>query len=108
MIRCPPRSTRTDTPFPYTTLFRSLVADSQSIQAGRHTGEEVLGEGIEVVVELRRIGEQPAIAGILAVEDPQRVQFEPAPAVLGQGVAVTHEILDQQIGRASCRERVWK
>src|SRR3546814_15999102 len=26
MIRRPPRSTRTDTPFPYTTLFRSLGA----------------------------------------------------------------------------------
>src|SRR3546814_8417636 len=25
MIRRPPRSTRTDTPFPYTTLFRSLI-----------------------------------------------------------------------------------
>src|SRR3546814_20364278 len=92
IIRWPPNSTRTYTLCPYTSLFRSvvvetadqvrvaLVADSQSIQAGRHTGEEVLGEGIEVVVELRRIGEQPAIAGILAVEDPQRVQFEPAPA----------------------------
>src|SRR3546814_5259696 len=29
MIRRPPRSTRTDTLFPYTTLFRSLVADTQ-------------------------------------------------------------------------------
>src|SRR3546814_3852930 len=27
MIRLPPRSTRTDTLFPYTTLFRSLAAD---------------------------------------------------------------------------------
>src|SRR3546814_10628911 len=27
MIRRPPRSTRTDTLFPYTTLFRSIVAD---------------------------------------------------------------------------------
>src|SRR3546814_5234228 len=27
MIRRPPRSTRTDTLFPYTTLFRSLLAD---------------------------------------------------------------------------------
>src|SRR3546814_12665636 len=26
MIRRPPRSTRTDTPFPYTTLFRSVIA----------------------------------------------------------------------------------
>src|SRR3546814_11652312 len=25
MLRRPPRSTRTDTPFPYTTLFRSMV-----------------------------------------------------------------------------------
>src|SRR3546814_12864575 len=25
MVRCPPRSTRTDTLFPYTTLFRSYV-----------------------------------------------------------------------------------
>src|SRR3546814_11814073 len=28
MIRRPPRSTRTDTPFPYTTLFRSEAIDS--------------------------------------------------------------------------------
>src|SRR3546814_19562286 len=28
MIRRPPRSTRTDTLFPYTTLFRSVMADS--------------------------------------------------------------------------------
>src|SRR3546814_20444360 len=30
MIRQPPRSTRTDTPFPYTTRFRSLAAVVQS------------------------------------------------------------------------------
>src|SRR3546814_4142902 len=29
MIRRPPRSTRTDTLFPYTTLFRSLVAENR-------------------------------------------------------------------------------
>src|SRR3546814_1032363 len=31
MIRRPPRSTRTDTLFPYTTLFRSLPPDDASI-----------------------------------------------------------------------------
>src|SRR3546814_21055939 len=31
MIRRPPRSTRTDTLFPYTTLFRSLPADYRSL-----------------------------------------------------------------------------
>src|SRR3546814_18106696 len=36
MIRRPPRSTRTDTLFPYTTLFRSLVARSPSGQAAAY------------------------------------------------------------------------
>src|SRR3546814_1495359 len=31
MIRRPPRSTRTDTLFPYTTLFRSIRGDGQGI-----------------------------------------------------------------------------
>src|SRR3546814_14504705 len=31
MIRRPPRSTRTDTLFPYTTLFRSLVISAKSM-----------------------------------------------------------------------------
>src|SRR3546814_10944452 len=30
MIRRPPRSTRTDTLFPYTTLFRSVLVDEQT------------------------------------------------------------------------------
>src|SRR3546814_3544531 len=30
MIRRPPRSTRTDTLFPYTTLFRSLIAEMEA------------------------------------------------------------------------------
>src|SRR3546814_4614189 len=36
MIRRPPRSTRTDTPFPYTTLFRSAAAeDPAAAEAAR-------------------------------------------------------------------------
>src|SRR3546814_1341632 len=34
MIRRPPRSTRTDTPFPYTTLFRSLREPCESLGNG--------------------------------------------------------------------------
>src|SRR3546814_18102594 len=34
MIRRPPKSTRTDTPFPYTTLFRSHGRQCRSRQAG--------------------------------------------------------------------------
>src|SRR3546814_3086503 len=35
MIRRPPRSTRTDTLFPYTTLFRSIDYVGASLQGGR-------------------------------------------------------------------------
>src|SRR3546814_2615308 len=38
MIRRPPRSTRTDTLFPYTTLFRSVIKDKG--RAGRLGGDE--------------------------------------------------------------------
>src|SRR3546814_4756747 len=39
MIRRPPRSTRTDTLFPYTTLFRSgLPLSRQAVQYGRYRG----------------------------------------------------------------------
>src|SRR3546814_2634249 len=39
MIRRPPRSTRTDTLFPYTTLFRSGPADFRSSATHRRTHE---------------------------------------------------------------------
>src|SRR3546814_16696705 len=38
MIRRPPRSTRTDTLFPYTTLFRSVRPDSGSLAQARPKG----------------------------------------------------------------------
>src|SRR3546814_3071139 len=50
MIRRPPRSTRTDTLFPYTTLFRS-IADRRvgriEGQAGEVLDEHEIGEGFE-------------------------------------------------------------
>src|SRR3546814_3571810 len=38
MIRRPPRSTRTDTLFPYTTLCRSRTADKQTVEASDGEG----------------------------------------------------------------------
>src|SRR3546814_1341577 len=35
MLRRPPRSTRTDTRFPYTTLFRSVVVEKRAEGSGR-------------------------------------------------------------------------
>src|SRR3546814_191492 len=42
MIRRPPRSTRTDTLFPYTTLFRSVQVTA--LEAGRGVAGELVGE----------------------------------------------------------------
>src|SRR3546814_9199418 len=55
MIRRPPRSTRTDTLFPYTTLFRSLVHTARLVAVGRcegltdparHLGRFDIGAGV--------------------------------------------------------------
>src|SRR3546814_6286415 len=50
MIRRPPRSTRTDPLFPYTTLFRSSAAPLQDTQAGHLRGRsasQCFGQGAE-------------------------------------------------------------
>src|SRR3546814_14188365 len=99
MIRRPPRSTRTDTLFPYTTLFRSDALDPQmddppapilhdrdvralAIEKTRAI-EEADGDG--------RDGKQREHA-LVAFAVAQRRQY-----------AAQHQ---SQIGRASCRERV--
>src|SRR3546814_100905 len=63
MIRRPPRSTRTDTLFPYTTLFRSryIEATSQLAQTtlrsvlGKHDLDEMLSERDKLNADLREI-----------------------------------------------------
>src|SRR3546814_15559214 len=96
MIRRPPRSTRTDTLFPYTTLFRSVDLYLAISAAG---GGRLFGPAIAV---------QPARAGaVLRLSDAQvRVALcAPACAVhhSGGGVRQFHQ---GEIGRASCRARV--
>src|SRR3546814_5225471 len=44
MIRRPPRSTRTDTLFPYTTLFRSAQRGQAVLRHGRHLAREFPAE----------------------------------------------------------------
>src|SRR3546814_2905399 len=45
MIRRPPRSTRTDTLFPYTTLFRSHVDGDDRCQRPERVGSQILSHG---------------------------------------------------------------
>src|SRR3546814_9668615 len=78
MIRRPPRSTRTDTLFPYPTLFRSAVADRlrQLVHGKRiHRGVVVAADDVEVAVA------EPVFLAGVAVERQQR-------GTVGRGLAV--------------------
>src|SRR3546814_10190391 len=50
MIRRPPRATRTDTLFPYTTLFRSFIGDDVTDEEGFAVARDLGGAGILVGV----------------------------------------------------------
>src|SRR3546814_14205314 len=77
MIRRPPRSTRTDTLFPYTTLFRSKIEPSPN-----------------------------ASASAAPLQDTQagHLRGRSASQCFGQGAETG--TARKEIGRASCRERV--
>src|SRR3546814_8187015 len=73
MIRRPPRSKRTDTLFPYTTLFRSVEEDEEARRHGeRHGahGEECGAELSEEATESLRVRD--------AVEDADRSEMHTA------------------------------
>src|SRR3546814_19423233 len=93
MIRRPPRSTRTDTLFPYTTLFRS--------------GDRLLGEGIGAYSPVSGKFGTKEVYGELVVpliSDDQDFPLIRSAEFDGSIRYVDHSIAE--IGRASCRERV--
>src|SRR3546814_19359799 len=95
MIRRPPRSTRTDTLFPYTTLFRSATERRGPIIVVRHI-IDVDAEGD------RRVANRDDIA---------RAEIETGPFGQDDRVGDVECLLAglhhaAEIGRASCRERV--
>src|SRR3546814_12954362 len=100
MIRRPPRSTRTDTLFPYTTLFRS--AFRAAIRTVRHeslrSGGVALSESKWPFNHRLLIAAPPWQAGHMIAD---RVLFIDAEALVLDKPAGLAEI-----GRASCRERV--
>src|SRR3546814_12899632 len=98
MIRRPPRSTRTDTLFPYTTLFRSAVASRViSRERVRRSTGVMLGRRLDQRIIVS--AEQWGFCELLVhAENLDRIADE-----LERGIAGGH--LDA-IGRAAGRERV--
>src|SRR3546814_14637728 len=85
MIRRPPRSTRTDTLFPYTTLFRSAPGD---LAVHRHLEED--GAQDLAAVEAR------------ALDDPAAHLVDAVEHLLLVGVRVlAHAVELQRLGRAA-------
>src|SRR3546814_14809528 len=107
MLRRPPRSTRTDTLFPYTTLFQSQTR-WPTLQAGS-TAQQAAAVAPPMAVEVRltskdlgelrfvfRLGLDPLVARAITAPPPA----DPTP--------LRPQPCEPEIGRASCRERVFQ
>src|SRR3546814_8214709 len=74
MIRRPPRSTRTDTLFPYTTLFRSKILDRIDVMVRRRRDERHARSGVTQARDhLRHLeaGKLAALAGLCALRSEE-------------------------------------
>src|SRR3546814_12177178 len=120
MIRRPPRSTRTDTLFPYTTLFRSHGGLRR--RHGRHVGADRRGDQADAGGgklsrrrSQRRVGHHDVIAGLAAHEEGLRR----GAGAIEQGIAVAAGGLrdggafrseERRVGKewvSTCRSRWW-
>src|SRR3546814_1783301 len=66
MIRRPPRSTRTDTLFPYTTLFRSILRGELSDILARRAGAKMAAE-----LPGARLVEVPGVGHAPTMDEPE-------------------------------------
>src|SRR3546814_18032041 len=93
MIRRPPRSTRTDTLVPYTTLFRS----------GRYEPDLM-----EFQSSLRELGRSLS-ARLVAAVGANAVQAYGKGAIVGEDGELAHgAVWHEGTGRELCRGRVWQ
>src|SRR3546814_11623413 len=105
MIRRPPRSKRTDTLFPYTTLFRSRRAGTPRVASGSSAifGQARVDDAL-LDIECRTLvglGVEPALADLFAAIAQACADFP-----LRQGVALRME--ERRVGKEcvrTCRSR---
>src|SRR3546814_20111604 len=101
MIRLPPRSQRTDTLFPFTTLFRSIY----SLPVGELRKELIIG------LRQGKTTRRPRSGGVdRRGQIPEMVSIHVRPPEIEDRLMPGHWegdlIKGKEIGRASCRERV--
>src|SRR3546814_17852669 len=115
MIRRPPRSTRTDTLFPYTTLFRSALGiaavEGRTVPGVERSAQadsfDQVGIGDERTPKGDRV-RQP-LAHFLLGGSPLITaggDQDAGPGVAEEVSGGGRAIIEAEVGRASCRERV--
>src|SRR3546814_8788742 len=91
MIRRPPRSTRTDTLFPYTTLFRSLALPAHAAPGARHRGHrrDIGRLSCNGDMELKFDSWDDVVAFACALPDVEMLSFygTPCPKLNGKALA---------------------
>src|SRR3546814_17369283 len=102
MIRRPPRSTRTEQIFPYTTLFRSATMEFEAIDEGT-IGQILVAEGTDNV-KVGTVIATIAGEGEEAASSPAPASARAEPVEAPSSSSATEQ--EKKIGRASCRERV--
>src|SRR3546814_18937660 len=114
MIRRPPRSTRTDTLFPYTTLFRSMSSFRPGPMVELSDTRTLLVEGLKLAAKTFQaaraaLGWVSSEMDEFVVHQISKVHTAAFVDLLGidpKKVLPVFPELGNKIGRASCRERV--
>src|SRR3546814_19112887 len=104
MIRRPPRSTRTDTLFPYTTLFRSLDLDI-GIDSTAWQSLALANAMTAMATSRCHAWHSVGALGVIELTAPGR-SAHVAPGLRRIGLSGGERRYFDQIGRASWRERV--
>src|SRR3546814_14000503 len=126
MIRPPPRSTRTDTLFPYTTLFRSnceicrdiigkplqLIPNFVAAKRGQTVEAQVQYGPYLKVAELVGFAFDFMLYGLDQPDERRNFRYRPLARQHGftrsHGAGRSTADADHQIGKESCRERECK
>src|SRR3546814_19442056 len=101
MVRQPPRSTRTDTLFPYTTLFRSVVAE-----VAKNLGDPVARGDVLAVLESRELAEAKAdYLSALRQESLASTTLRREKDLWLKKVSAEQDYLDARTAAATARDR---